>query len=144
MLTEPYSNGLLFSVKQPDSFISNLAWLTCYAWQRAKPHYTHVSVLYDHFVYETSLTYGVQKTRFDHGDANDVNVVPYYYSVFMPLPELNAPHIDDVSSVLDYITDNAGHVCTTLVSDILYEFNVVTPRVCTPDQMYVALTLTDG
>jgi hypothetical protein len=139
-----FDHGLLFSVKSRKSPISIATEILCHAIQRCKPMYTHVALLFNGVVYETSLVNGVEITLFDYVNVNNSPIQHVTFDVFLPLNELSTVNVADYEFALNELTYDAGRVCTTFVSDALYLANVNTPRYATPDQLYACLTQCDN
>lgn len=132
-VTHCYEHGVLFSTVNKFAFWSLLSSAVCWPIQRVSPFYTHVALLYDGDVYETSLHTGPSIAHFDDVDVR--------YCTFVPLPELAYVDVDEYSHALYMLTQTNVRVCTNLVARALNEAGMQIQSNLTPDQLYAALTL---
>lgn len=139
------AHGLLFSVKQRGSWVNTLSWLTCYAKQRCPVVYTHVALLFNNVVYETSIL-GTQVTLFNYvatpDAANPHTLIPQVeYDVFLVIDELDNVNVEQFEAYIEALLDNCPLVCTNFVTNALSAVIPSVPDKLTPDELYGWLTL---
>lgn len=139
------AHGLLFSTKQRGSWINRLSWLTCYAKQRCSVVYTHVALLFNNVVYETSLL-GTQVTLFNYVAPADVanphTLIPQVeYDVFLVIDELDNVDAKLFEAYIEALLNSGPIICTDFVVNALAAVMPTPPNRLTPDELYSWLTL---